>query len=186
LLGHDLPYTGTVLATCFFARQKLLSSSVPAVRADLYRRHVHLVLSTFLPSPNPRPALPLCRRYRNNRRSPRECLALPKLWRGDDHPAEIHGCRTVSMRSLRFFLRAQPMCPSDVLQHVDTLLCPSPAHRPPPIPFTTVSAAIFRNVDHLPRSHSVAEQHAASVFSTKLPFNPHNSTRPPQPPAASF
>jgi hypothetical protein len=26
------------------------------------RRHVHLVLSTFLPSPNPRPTLPLCRR----------------------------------------------------------------------------------------------------------------------------
>jgi hypothetical protein len=24
------------------------------------RRHVHLVLSTFLPSPNPRPTLPLC------------------------------------------------------------------------------------------------------------------------------
>jgi hypothetical protein len=36
-------------------------------------------------------------------------LALPKLWRGDDHPTKIHSYGTGVMRSLRFFVRLQPI-----------------------------------------------------------------------------
>jgi hypothetical protein len=62
-----------------------------------------------------------------------------------------------------------------------THCCVRPLHTGhPPFLSQPFPPAIFRNVDRLARSHSVAEQHAPSVFSTKLPFNPHNSTRPPR------
>ena len=66
------------------------------------------------------------RRYKNNSGCLREfALAVSLMRCGDDHPAKIHGGRTGSMHSSRFFLGLQPTCPALVLQHVDTLSMPS-------------------------------------------------------------
>ena len=41
-------------------------------------------------------------------------------------------------------------------------------------------------VADLPKLFVPSRHPASSFIGTKRPFNPHNSTRPPQPPAASF
>jgi hypothetical protein len=127
------------------------------------------------------------RRYRNNSGYLRElALALPVLRRSDDPPAKIHSCRIVAMYFFRLFVRPQPKCPSDVPQHVHAFLCAFPVRRLPRTHFTTVFTAISRPTDAPSRFHALPLQSTFRFIGTKLAFNPHNSTRPPQPPAASF
>jgi hypothetical protein len=108
------------------------------------------------------------------------------LRRSDDPPAKIHSCRTVAMCFFRLFVRSQSKCPSDVPQHVHAFLCAFPVRRLPRTHFTTVFTAISRPTDAPSRFHALPLQSTFRFIGTKLAFNPHNSTRPPQPPAASF
>jgi hypothetical protein len=108
------------------------------------------------------------------------------LWRGDDHPAKIHGCRIVAMHFFRFFLTPPPKRPFDMHQHVAALVCPSPAHQLPRTHLTAFFAATSRPAADAADTITVVPQYTFSFIATKLAFNPHNSTRPPQTPAPSF
>jgi len=86
------------------------------------------------------------------------------------------------MHFFRFFVTPQPKRPFGMLQHVAVLVCSCRVHE---LPRTRLTATPdLQSI--LPASIAVVPQHAFLCIGTKLPFNPHSSTRPPQPPAASF
>src|SRR5262249_41000630 len=172
---------------------RVLAPLLPACAAQSVCAHPPLRISrqsfprfSCFPLPSTATSASPHHQYRNNFSYLREfALALPEVRRSDDPPAKIH-CRIVAMYFFRLFVRPQPKRPSDLPQHVDAFLCAFPVHRLPRTHFTTVFTAISRPTSDPSRFHALPLQSTFRFIGTNRPFNPHSSTRPPQPPAPSF
>jgi hypothetical protein len=112
-------------------------------------------------------------------------VALPALRRGHDRDSEIYRCRIINMRLLRFFVALSSVAPCRrALARRSIRVFPPCRH-----PLTQLSVRTFAGtcgaVEDFHQPHPVCRWPSSSRLGTKLPFKPHNSTRPPQTPAAS-
>ena len=131
--------------------------------------------------------LPYARRNRGLPNFPREFypLALPALRRGYDRDSEIYRCGVINMRLLRFFVALSSVAPGrralarrPIRVFISCRHDLAQSSRRP-------AADIFGAVDTLHTALPVRRCSPGSRLGTKLPFKSHNSTRPPQAPAAS-
>ncbi len=109
----------------------------------------------------------------------------PALRRGHDRDSEIYRCRVINMRLLRFFvaLSSVARCRRALARRSIRVFTPC-RHA-----LTQLSVRALAGtcgvVDDLHAAFPIRRCSSSSRLGTKLPFKPHNSTRPPQTPAAS-
>jgi hypothetical protein len=91
------------------------------------------------------------------------------------------------MRLVRFFVDLQPAA---LFRRALAPRCARVRGSLPPASSATFRCAFALSftqiLDHLLKLFAPSRHPASSFIGTKRTFNPHNSTRPPQPPAASF
>ena len=174
---------------------RVLASVLPACAAQRIRPNPPLRFSSELLPCSPLVPLPAtaqhsflhAHRFRYAASLPSLYLALPALRRDDDRVAKIHCRGTMQMQFVRFFVGLPPAALlRRALARRSTRVRDS-HQRDLSASSSRASALYFaQRVHHLPKLFAPSRHPANSFRGTKRPFNPHNSTRPPQPPAASF
>src|SRR5258707_393882 len=168
--------------------EELQSRNYSTITTRNYLRVVADFARYFGKSPTTAGLQLLCtRRNRNVPSSLREFypLAVPALRRGHDRDSEIYRCGVINMRLLRFFVALSSVAPCRrALARRSIRVFPPCRHALTQLSARTLAGQCSTG-DDLHAAYPVRRWPSSSRLGTKLPFKPHNSTRPPQTPAAS-
>jgi hypothetical protein len=112
-------------------------------------------------------------------------LALPALRCSHDRDSKIYRCRIIDMCLLRFFVALSSVALCRRAPARRSIRVSTPCRHVLAQLFMSALARTCRASDVLHAAFSARWPSSGSRLGTKLPFKSHNSTRPPQTPAAS-